>query len=221
MKDLEKAYKNLFVRHAAFPRFKRKGSSDVFRYSYPKQIKPDHANSRLCLPRLDWLRYCNSRDALGEVRNVTVSQLGGRWFVSIRTQREIGLPLPMATGAFGIDVSVARFATLSDGSFIAPLNSFKKHQQRLARYQRRMSRKVRFSNNKTKAKARVQKIHTCIANARKDFLHKATTTIGQNHALFCIENLQVRNMSKSAKGTMEQLGQKVAQKSGLNRTILD
>ena len=72
-----------------------------------------------------------------------------------------------------------------------------------------------------KAKARVQKIHTDIANARKDFLHKTTATISQSHALVCIEDLQVRNMSRSSKGNSEQPGKKVAQKSGLNRSILD
>jgi putative transposase len=129
--------------------------------------------------------------------------------------------VPTATTAIGIDVGIARFATLSDGRSIAPLNSFKKHQLRLARYQRRMARKVKFSNNWKKAKAKVQKIHTAIANARKDFLHKTSTTICQNHALVCIEDLQVRNMSRSAKGSREQPGKRVRQKAGLNRCILD
>jgi putative transposase len=129
--------------------------------------------------------------------------------------------VPTATSAIGIDVGIARFATMSDASFIAPLNSFKKHQQRLARYQRRISRKIKFSSNWKKAKAKVQKIHTGIANARKDFLHKATTTVSQNHALVCIEDLQVRNMSRSSKGNSEQHGRMVKQKSGLNRSILD
>ncbi|MBL8072570.1 MAG: transposase, partial [Nitrospira sp.] len=123
--------------------------------------------------------------------------------------------------AVGIDMGIARFATLSDGSHIEPLNSFKKHQQRLARYQRAMSRKVKFSNNWKKAKAHVQRIHTRIANARKDFLHKASCQISQNHAMIAIEDLQVRNMSKSAKGNSEQHGKQVKQKSGLNRSILD
>ena len=123
--------------------------------------------------------------------------------------------------ALGIDVGIARFATMSDTSYLAPLNSFKHHQQRLARYQRRLSRKVKFSNNWKKAKARVQRIHTGIANARKDFLHKATTTISQNHALVCIEDVQVRNMSRSSRGNSEQHGKMVKQKSGLNRAILD
>jgi putative transposase len=221
LKDLEKAYKNFFAKRADFPRFKKKGSGDAFRYPDPKQIKLDQANNRLFLPKLGWLRYRNSRHVLGQLRNVTVSQSGGKWFVSIQTQRDVEQPLPTATTAIGIDVGIARFATLSDASFIAPLNSFKKHQQRLAKYQRRMSRKVKFSNNWKKAKARVQHIHTGIANARKDFLHKITTTISQNHALVCIEDLQVRNMSRSSRGNSEQPGKKVQQKSGLNRSILD
>jgi putative transposase len=158
---------------------------------------------------------------LGEVRNVTVSGSCGKWFVSIQTQRELEQSLPTATTAIGIDAGIARFATKSDETFIEALNSFKKHQQRLARYQRRMSRKVKFSNNWKKTKARVQKIHASIANARKDFLHKATTTISKKHALVCIEDLQVRNMSRSARGTSEQPGKRVKQKSGLNRAILD
>jgi putative transposase len=111
------------------------------------------------LPKLGWLRYRNSREVLGQVRNVTVSQSGGKWFISIQTQRELEQPLPTSTLAIGIDVGIARFATLSDGNYVAPLNSFKTHQQRLARYQRRMSRKEKFSNNWKKAKAKVQKIH--------------------------------------------------------------
>ena len=219
LKDLERAYSNFFAKRANFPRFKKKGRGDSFRY--PQGCKLDQANSRIFLPKLGWIRYRNSRDALGEVSNVTVSQSSGKWFVSIQTERELEQPLPTATSAIGIDVGIARFATMSDESFIAPLNSFKKHQQRLARYQRRMSRKLKFSSNWKKAKARVQKIHTVIAHARKDFLHKTTTTISQNHALVCIEDLQVRNMSKSSKGNSEQHGKMVKQKSGLNRSILD
>ena len=147
LKDLERAYKNFFEKRADFPKFKRKGSGDTFRYPDSKQIKLDQGNGRIFLPKLGWLRYRNSRDVLGEVRNVTVSQSGGKWFASIQTQREVEQPLPTATTAIGIDVGIARFATFSDGDFVAPLNSFKKHQQRLARYQRRMSRKVKFSSN--------------------------------------------------------------------------
>ena len=102
-----------------------------------------------------------------------------------------------------------------------PLNVLKKHAARLAKYQRRMARKTKFSRHWKKAKARVQRIHTGIANARNDFLHKASTTIRKNHALECIEELRIGNMSKSSAGTVEAPGKKVAQKSGLNKAILD
>lgn len=220
LKDLEKAYKNFFEKRADFPRFKRKGQSDSFRYPDPKQIKLDQGNGRIFLPKLGWLRYRNSREASGEVRNVTVSQSGGKWFVSIQTRREVETPLPTG-GIVGIDMGIARFATFSDGTYLAPLDSFKKHQQRLKKYQRRMARKVKFSKNWKKAKAKVTQIHIDIGNARKDYLHKASATISQNHAIVCIEDLQIRNMSKSSKGNAEQHGKQVRQKSGLNRAILD
>ncbi|GGX88083.1 transposase [Litchfieldella qijiaojingensis] len=220
LKDLEKAYKNFFEKRADFPRFKRKGQSDSFRYPDPKQIKLDQANGRIFLPKLGWLRYRNSREALGELRNATVSQSGGKWFVSIQTRRDVEPPFPQG-GAVGIDMGIARFATLSDGTFYAPLNSFKRHETALRKAQRAMSRKTKFSNNWKKAKARVQKIHSRIGNARRDYLHKTTTTISQNHAMVCIEDLQVRNMSRSAKGSAEQPGKQVRAKSGLNKSILD
>ncbi len=220
LKDLEKAYKNFFLKRADFPRFKKKGQSDSFRYPDPKQIKLDQANSRIFLPKLGWLRYRNSREAQGELRNVTVSLSGGKWFVSIQTRRDVETPVPHG-GAIGIDMGISRFATLSDGTFYAPLHSFKRHEAALRRVQRVMSRKTKFSNNWKKAKARVQKIHSRIGNARRDYLHKTSTTISQNHAMVCIEDLQVRNMSKSAAGTTEKPGKQVRAKSGLNKAILD
>ncbi|MNV37141.1 putative transposase [compost metagenome] len=221
LKDLERAYANFFAKRTDFPRFKKKGQGDSLRYPDPKQFEIDQTNSRIKLPKLGWMRYRNSRDIAGVAKNITLSESGGKWFASIQTERELPQPVPTATTAIGIDVGIARFATLSDGSCIAPLNSFKQHQLRLARYQRRMARKVKFSNNWKKQKAKVQKIHRAIANARKDFLHKTSTTISQNHALVCIEDLQVKNMSRSAKGNSEQPGKRVRQKAGLNRCILD
>ncbi len=131
LKDLERAYKNFFEKRADFPTFKRKGSGDTFRYPDSKQIKLDQSNDCIFLPKLGWQRYSNSRDVLGEVRNVTMSQSGVKWFALIQTQRNVEQPLPSvptATTAIGIDVGITRFATLSDESHIAPINSFKKHQ---------------------------------------------------------------------------------------------
>jgi len=220
LKDLERAYANFFAKRANFPRFKKKGRSDSFRYPDPKQIKLDQANNRIFLPKLGWLRYRNSRKVLGLVKNVTVSANGSKWFISIQTEREVERAIPQS-GAVGIDMGIARFATLSDGSFYAPLNSFKRHEERLRKAQQALSRKVRFSNNWKKTKARIQRIHTRIANARRDFLHKTSTAISKNHAIVCIEDLQVCNMSKSSAGTADAPGSNVRAKSGLNKSILD
>ena len=221
LKDLDRSYTNFFAKRADFPRFKKRGQSDSFRYPDPKQIKLDQGNNRIFLPKLGWLRYRNSRNVLGSVRNVTISRSNGKWFASIQTQRQVEQPQAIESAPIGIDMGVTQFVAFNDGSFVAPLNSFKKHQQRLAKYQRRMARKIKFSSNWKKAKARVQKIQSDIANARKDFLHKTSTAISKNHAVVCMEDLQVRNMSKSAKGTVEKPGKNVRQKSGLNRAILD
>jgi putative transposase len=155
LKDLERAYSNFFAKRAAFPRFKKKGQGDSFRYPDPKQIKLDQANSRVFLPKLGWLRYRNSRKALGTVRQVTVSSNSGKWFVSIQTEREVAATVHPSTSVVGIDMGVARFATLSDGTFYAPLNSFKRHATALRKAQQAMNRKTKFSSNWKKAKARV------------------------------------------------------------------
>jgi putative transposase len=121
----------------------------------------------------------------------------------------------------GIDMGIARCATLSNGTFYAPLNSFRRHQAQLRKAQRAMSRKAKFGKNWKKARSRVQRIHARIGNARRDYLHKTTTTISQNHAMVCVEDLQVRNMSRSAAGSTERPGKHVRAKSGLNKAILD
>ena len=221
LKDLDRAYRNFFEKRAAFPRFKRKGIRESFRYPDPKQFKLDTANARIFLPKLGWMRLRLSRQVMGELRNITVSLRTGRWYVSIQTEREVEQPIPYGSKATGIDVGVKRFATFSDGSFLAPLNSFRQHELRLARYQRRMARKVKGSKNWNKAKKKVQRVHAEIANVRKDFLHKATSAISQQYALVILEDLKVRNMSKSAKGSADAPGNKVRAKSGLNKSILD
>ena len=221
LKDMERAYKNFFAKRADFPRFKKKGMGDSFRYPDAKQFKIDAGNSRIFLPKLGWLRYRNSRDMQGRPKNITVSSNGCKWFVSIQTEREVETPIHPATSIVGVDVGIARFATLSDGTVFESINSFKKQQTRLACYQRAMSRKTKFSNNWKKAKTKVTKLHQKIGNIRRDYLHKTTTAISQNHAMVCIEDLQVRNMSKSAARSAEAPGRNVKAKSGLNKSILD
>ncbi|MEQ4626713.1 RNA-guided endonuclease InsQ/TnpB family protein [Providencia manganoxydans] len=219
LKDLERAYKNFFQKRTAFPRFKKRSKNDAFRY--PQGVKLDQSNSRISLPKLGWMRYRNSREVVGEVRNVTVSQSCGKWYVSIQTEYEIADPVHNAESMVGLDAGVTKLATLSDGKIYPPVNSFKASQRKLATLQRQLSRKVKFSANWKKQKRKIQRLHSHIADIRKDYLHKTTTEISKNHAMIVIEDLKVSNMSKSAKGTAEQRGRNVRAKSGLNRSILD
>lgn len=219
LKDLERAYKNFFQNRAAFPRFKKRGQNDAFRY--PQGVKLDQENSRIFLPKLGWMRYRNSRQVTGVVKNVTVSQSCGKWYISIQTESEVSTPVHPSASMVGLDAGVAKLATLSDGTVFEPVNSFQKNQKTLARLQRQLSRKVKFSNNWQKQKCKIQRLHSRIANIRRDYLHKVTTTVSKNHAMIVIEDLKVSNMSKSAAGTVSQPGRNVRAKSGLNRSILD
>jgi putative transposase len=219
LKDLERSYTNFFAKRADFPRFKKKGLSSSFRF--PQGCKLDQANNRIFLPKLGWMHYRNSREVLGEVKNVTVSHSCGHWYISVQTEREVSDVIHPSTSAIGVDMGIAQFATLSDGHVFAAVNSFKQKQKRLARYQRTFSRKVKFSQNWKKQKSKIGKLHQTIANIRKDYLHKTTTIISQNHAMIVIEDLQVKNMSKSASGNLNKPGHHVKAKSGLNRSILD
>jgi putative transposase len=200
---------------------KKKGHGQSFRYPDPKQIRLDQSSSRIFLPKLGWLRYRASRAVMGEVRQVTVSHCAGKWFVSIQTEREVTRPVPKATRVIGIDMGVIRFATMSNGEFLAPLGSFKRHEKALRKAQQALSHKVRFSHNWQKARRRVEKIYARVGHCRRDFLHKATSSISQNHAIVCAEDLQVRNLSRSAAGTLAAPGRNVRAKSGLNKAILD
>ncbi|MFC0323202.1 RNA-guided endonuclease InsQ/TnpB family protein [Gallibacterium melopsittaci] len=218
LKDLESAFKNFFQQRADFPKFKKKGLKERFRF--PQGCKLEQQNHRLYLPKIGWVCYRNSRDIVGEIKNVTVSQKCGRYFVSIQTEFEYEISTHKG-GEIGIDMGVARFATLSNGEFFEPLNAFKTYKGKLAKRQRQLKNKVKFSQNWQKLKAKIAKLHHKIANCRKDFLHQTSSKISKNHAMIYIEDLQVSNMSKSAKGTLEAPGKNVAAKSGLNQAILD
>ena len=218
LKDLESAFKNFFQKRSGFPKFKRKGEKDSFRF--PQGCKLEQQNNRLYLPKIGWICYRNSRDVVGEIKNVTVSRKCGKWYISVQTEFEQKTSQPKG-GEIGIDMGIVRFATLSSGEYFEPINAFKNLKGKLAKLQRRLKNKVKFSQNWQKLKAKIAKLHHKISHCRKDFLHQTSSKISKNHAVVYVEDLQVSNMSKSARGTAEEHGKNVKQKSGLNRSILD
>jgi putative transposase len=222
LKDLDKAFRDCFDKNQPLKRcpvFKKKGLSDSIRF--PQGFKIDQQLNKIFLPKIGWVKYRNSRKIVGEPKNITVSRKGKHWYASIQVEYDT-MSLPhKATSIVGIDMGVKRFATLSDGTVFEPLNSFKGKAEKLAKLQRKLKHKNKFSSNWKKVKAKITKCHEDIANARKDYLHKVSTEICENQAVICIEALKVKNMSKSAKGTIDKPGKNVSQKSGLNKSILD
>jgi len=224
LKDLHGAWMQYFDKSLATdkPRFKKKGKNqDSIRFvNFNKYCELD--GKRVKLPsKLGWLKFRKSQEVQGNIKNCTVSFKSGYWYISFQVEQDIDEPKHNSTSAVGIDMGVAKFVTLSDGSHLKPLNAFRKHEKRLAIEQRKLSRKVKFSANWQKQKAKIQKLHTLIANCRKDYLHKASHQISKNHAMVMIEDLRVSNMSKSAKGNAEEHGKNVKAKSALNKSILD
>ena len=144
LKDLHQACQNFLAKRACFPKFKCKGNGDGA--CFPQGGKVDEANSRVYLPKIDWVRYRKSREIEGTIKNITVSKAGDDWFVSIQTEFEVDNPVPTG-GELGIDVGIARIVTCSDGTFFAPLDPYKHCMDRLARLQQELEKKVRFSKN--------------------------------------------------------------------------
>lgn len=224
LKDLHAAWKRCFDKKLAAkaPVWKRKNEGrDSIRFvNFEKYCRLE--NRRVKLPSgLGWVKFRQSQRVNGKIKNATISQLAGQWYISFQVEVKTAKPNHTSTTIVGLDAGVTKLATLSDGTVYQPVNSFKASQRKLATLQRQLSRKVKFSSNWQKQKRKVQRLHSHIANIRRDYLHKVTSEISKNHAMIVIEDLKVSNMSKSAKGTAEQHGRNVKAKSGLNRSILD
>lgn len=219
--NLDRAIKDAFdpkQPEKRFPAFKCKGRSrESFRYPQGFRIK----GNRLFLPKLGWVGFHKSRAIQGAARNVTVSRKGNHWFASIQTELEVSAPAHPSSSLVGIDRGVKQLAVLSDGSFFASLSAFRRTEKKLAKEQRRLSRKTKFSKNWYKQKDRITRLHIKVADMRNDYLHKASTTISKSHAVVVLEDLKVKSMSASSKGTTENPGKRVRQKTGLNKAILD
>ncbi len=224
LKDLDRAYQNFFAGRAAYPTPRKKSINDSFRFPDPVSLivkRTGKSSGQMKLPKLGWVRLRGWQPLPGDICNITVSRRAGQWFAAVQCEREVSEPTSSALPVVGIDMGVAVFAALSDGTTIQPANHGKKALRALRRAQRALARKKRGSANRRKAIRRVAKIQQRVANARKDFLHKRSTEIAQNHGTVVVEALEVRNMSASAKGSVEQPGRRVKQKAGLNRAILD
>jgi putative transposase len=216
LKDLDRAWGDFFLKKKGMPRFKKKGMHDSFRYPQGCKFK----GHKLFVPKIGWIKFRKSRSIEGVVKNVTVSRRAGEWYVSVQTEEEVETPIhPHETIELGIDMGVARLATLSNGLVLEPCRAYRSSQRLLGKAQADLSRKKRRSNNRRKQILRLQRLHKRAADIRRDYLHKATTWIAKNHGKVMLEDLQVAKMS--ARGTVENPGSSVSVKARLNQGILD
>ena len=217
---MEKAFKDGFNKKQPLkrlPKWRKKGVHNSFRY--PQGFKIN--DNRIFLPKIGWVHFFNSREIVGIAKNVTVTKNGDNWYISIQTEQEVVQPVHKSTNQVGIDLGITKFAALSNGHMYDPIRSFANNQDKLIKTQRKLKAKKKFSENWQKVVKKTARIHTKISNIRKDYLHKLSTEICKNHAIIFVEDLKVANMSKSAKGDLDNPGTNVKAKSGLNRSILD
>jgi putative transposase len=203
LKDLESAFKHFFRRIKnkevpGFPKFKKKGLKDSFRYPQGVKVK----DGMVFLPKIGWVTYYDSRLIEGTIAQTTIKKEGIHWFVTIVCEIEIEDPLKkpiVLEKAIGIDLGISHFATLSDGTTIKNPRYLKNALLRLKHAQRQLSRKQKGSNNRKKQIIKVAKYHIKIKNSRKDFLHKESTRIVKNHDVIAVESLNIGGMVKNHK----------------------
>jgi len=220
LKDLDRAFKDAFDKNQAnkkLPVAHKRYIHDGFRYTQRFKIE----NRRIYLPKIGWVGFFKSQEIVGTPKNVSITRKGNHWYCSIQVEYSIPDPVHPCSDIIGLDAGVKHFAALSDGEIIEGINSFKKLEEKLAKLQRTLSRRVKFSANWKKLKRKISALHEKIADIRRDFLHKLSTALSKNHAMVAVEALKIKNMSKSAHGSVDNPGVNVKAKSGLNKAILD
>ena len=216
LKRLDKAYK-AFFKGGGFPKWAKKHKYQSF--TFP-QIKTLFKENKLNLPKIGLVRILIHRKVKGTPKTITIVNQNNHWYACITCEKE-PRRFQGDNQTTGIDLGVARLATLSNGDHFDNPLFFKKYQQQLRIKQRKLSRQKKYGINWMKTKKQINKLHTKISRCRKDYLHKVSQVITCQYNTIVVENLKLSNMTKSAKGDTADHGKNVKQKSGLNRSLLD
>ena len=190
------AFKNFFAGRAKYPQFKKKGKSrDSFTLTND-QFSVDAC--RIRIPNLGSVRMRETLRFSGKILSATISRTADQWFVSYTVDTDSNhLPPAENQGVVGVDLGVSALATLSTGEIVAGAKPHKTLLSRLQRLSRSLSRKIKGSNNRNKAKAKLAKLHARIANIRKDTLHQLTTDLTRRFHTIGIEDLNVSGMVRN------------------------
>ncbi|WP_313741729.1 RNA-guided endonuclease TnpB family protein [Pseudomonas sp.] len=190
--QLGRAFQNFFEKRARYPRFRRKGANDRFTLTND-QFQVD--GKRIRIPKLGWLRMRESLRYTGRIVSATVSRTAGHWYASISIDTsDAQLPPAENGGAVGIDFGVTHLATLSTGEKVSGPKALQTLLDRLRRLSRALSRKVKCSCNRKKAKAKLARLHARIANVRANGLHQLSANITRRFHTIGIEDLHVTGM---------------------------
>jgi putative transposase len=199
LRNLQKAFTNFWAGLARYPNFKKKrsgGSAEFTRSAF--RWKDGQLWLAKCSEPLP-IRWSQTLPKGCEPSTVTVRlDASGRWFVSLLVNDTIK-PLPQTDKVVGIDTGITSLIVTSDGEKIANHKHFKRLRYKLRQAQKALSRKVKGSNNREKARREVARIHAKIADTRNDFLHKLTTQLVRENQTIAVEDLAVKNMLKNHK----------------------
>jgi putative transposase len=205
-----------------YPRFKSRDRFDSVEWPSDGdgcRWKPETA--RVYLQGIGDVKVHMHRPMQGVVKTITAKREGRRWVVVFSCDHVPAKALPPNDRATGIDVGITAFLATSDGAFVENPRHARAGADLLADAKRVLARKKRGSNNRRAAKATVGTRYRKIANQRRDFHHKVARELVAHHGTLFIEDLRIHNMTASARGSAEEPGTNVAQKAGLNRSILD
>lgn len=200
LRCMDTAFKNFFREKNGFPKFKSKHKSkDCCKFI--NRVRFDFKSWKVKIPKVGWVKLCkNKAFDLSEVKlgtlTVTRDKCGEYW-CTILTEDGISTP-PKAKvekeTAIGIDLGIKDLAVLSDGTKYHNPKYYETSQRRLKRLQQRLSRKVKGSANRIRAKNRLAKYSRYISNCRADYLHKLSTSLVRSYNTICIEDLNVEGM---------------------------
>ncbi len=189
LRYLADAFKRFFkMPEVGFPNFKRRGIKDSFTVDGSLEVGTNFVK----VPRIGKVKVYEAL-APYKPKSITVRRIADDWFVSFSYEADFD-PVEKPVASVGVDLGVKSLATLSTGVVDLGSKSYRASLKRLQCLQRRLSRKVKDSKNRDKARRKVAKLHAKVANIRKDSLHKLTTMICKNHAVIGIEDLNVSGM---------------------------
>jgi putative transposase len=195
--QLGDAFKNFFAKRASYPRVRKKWIDDRFTLTNDQFAVN---GKRIRIPHLGWVRLRESLRYIGKIISATVSRRANKWFVSITVEMQsITPPANDNQVAVGVDLGVSHFATLSTGEKISGPKPHRALMGRLKRLSRSLSRKLKGSSNRKKAKIKLSQLHYRIANIRRDAIHQLTTRLVNHFNIIGIEDLHVKGMLKNRK----------------------